>query len=324
MGLFKRITRKIFNRIDLAYSVIVVLPAYLLRAYRLAGSKEMPKTTKRLEKIGVFPIINHYYEPLFDTRDLEKLLIGSPRELPGINLDLATQRKFLTNLTYSKELIAESWNIKKVKKTLEFFLGNGAFESGDAEFLYQVIRFYKPNTIIEVGSGYSTRIVKLADSKNTSESGSSTRHICVEPYEHAWLDSTENIEIVRDKIEDFEFEWSSLKKNDLVFIDSSHIIRPHGDVLQIYLGIIPLLPSGVILHIHDIFTPRDYLSEWIIRDKRFWNEQYLVEVMLQNSSRYEIVAALNFLKHEIYDELNIVCPYLTPDREPGSIYIRIK
>ena len=116
MGLFKRITRKIFNRIDLAYSVIVVLPAYLLRAYRLAGSKEMPKTTKRLEKIGVFPIINHYYEPLFDTRDLEKLLIGSPRELPGINLDLATQRKFLTNLTYSKELIAESWNIKKVKK----------------------------------------------------------------------------------------------------------------------------------------------------------------------------------------------------------------
>jgi hypothetical protein len=324
MGLFKRITRKILNRIDLPYSVIVVLPAYLLRAYRLAGSKEMPKTTKRLEKIGVFPIINHYYEPLFDTRDLEKRLIGSPRKLPGINLDLAGQRKFLTNLAYSKELIAESWNVKKEKNTLEFFLSNGAFESGDAEFLYQMIRYYKPNTIVEVGSGYSTRIVKLANSKNNLESGSSTRHICVEPYEHAWLDSTEGIEIVRDKIEDFGFEWSSLKENDLVFIESSHIIRPHGDVLQIYLGIIPLLPSGVILHIHDIFTPRDYLSEWIIRDKRFWNEQYLVEVMLQNSSRYEIVAALNFLKHEIYDELKIVCPYLTPEREPGSIYIRIK
>jgi hypothetical protein len=324
MKLIKRMIAKSIDKIDLVCSIIVIPPAYLLKMYRLAGSRKMPRTTIRLEKIGVFPITNHYYEPLFDTRDLESRLIDPARKLTGINLDIDVQVKFLKDLNFREEILAESWNVKKDKSPSDFFLPNGAFESGDAEFLYQVIRSFKPKTIIEIGSGHSTRIAQAAISKNYSETATKTRHICVEPYEHAWLDSMENIEIVRDKIEKFDFEWDTLKENDFVFIDSSHVIRPHGDVLKLYLEIIPLLPAGVIVHIHDIFTPRDYLKEWIVRDKRFWNEQYLLEVMLQNSSRYEILAALNFLKHERYDELQEVCPYLTPEREPGSIYIKVR
>jgi hypothetical protein len=88
--------------------------------YRIAGSKKMPRTTLRLEKIGVFPITNHYYEPLFDTRDLQFKL---PRKLSGINLDLDGQVKFLNNLNFSDEILAQSWNIKKDKESQDFSFG---------------------------------------------------------------------------------------------------------------------------------------------------------------------------------------------------------
>jgi len=108
-----------------------------------------------------------------------------------------------------------------------------------------------------------------------------------------------------------------------LFIDSSHVIRPNGDILYEYLQILPQLQSGVYVQVHDIFSPRDYLTEWQIEDVRFWNEQYLLEVLLSCEHRYEIVSALNFLKHKYFGDLKRVTPYLTEDREPGSIYFRI-
>jgi hypothetical protein len=101
------------------------------------------------------------------------------------------------------------------------------------------------------------------------------------------------------------------------------MIRPQGDVLTEYLQIFPSLKYGVYVHIHDIFTPKDYLKRWIIDDVRFWNEQYLLEALLTNTDRYEIVAALNYLKHHHYDQLREVCPYLTTNSEPGSFYFKI-
>lgn len=84
---------------------------------------------------------------------------------------------------------------------------------------------------------------------------------------------------------------------------------------------IPTLKSGVIVHIHDIFSPRDYLKEWIIDDVRFWNEQYLLEAFLSFNTTWKIVGAVNFLRHHHFELLKEKCPRLTPDREPGSFYI---
>ena len=91
-----------------------------------------------------------------------------------------------------------------------------------------------------------------------------------------------------------------------------------------YLEVIPLLKSGVFVHVHDIFTPRDYLDEWIREDVLFWNEQYLLECLLSNEGRYEIIAALNFLKHTNFHKLQKVCPYLKKESEPGSFYFKIR
>ena len=89
------------------------------------------------------------------------------------------------------------------------------------------------------------------------------------------------------------------KKNDILFIDSSHIIRPQGDVLFEYLEILPILNPGVVVHIHDIFSPKDYLDNWIINDHLFWNEQYLLEAFLSfNNNSPFIDGLLNALKNK--------------------------
>jgi predicted O-methyltransferase YrrM len=210
------------------------------------------------------------------------------------------------------------------KSVADFHLDNGRFVRGDAEFLYQFIRTIKPKKIIEIGSGYSTKIARLAHIKNKQETSKSTKHICIEPFEMKWLEDLGDIDIIRSRVETLLLDWSSeLQAGDLLFIDSSHIIRPHGDVLKEYLDILPRLSAGVYVHIHDIFSPRDYLKRWQ-HQMNFWNEQYILEALLSNTNRYEVVAALNLLKHDQFDALQRVCPYISANDEPGSIYIRVK
>jgi hypothetical protein len=312
------ISSKFFDFIIL---LLVAPAAYCLLLYRRIGSNRLPNSTIILKKIGLFPIRNHYYEPLFDDSNLTTPL-DADRHLPGINLNDCEQIKLLAELTYAQELV--EMNISKESNKVEdFYIKNGSFESGDAEFLYQLIRYKKPNRVIEIGSGSSTKIARLALLKNKEETGKSYSHICIEPYEQPWLEKLSDISVIRKKVEDVDFDWSNeLKSGDILFVDSSHMIRPQGDVLKEYLEIFPSLSAGVYVHIHDIFTPKDYLKSWVVDDVRFWNEQYLLEALLSNTNRYEVVAALNYLKHKYYSDFKKVCPYLSEDREPGSFYFK--
>lgn len=309
--------------IDFAFSILAAPAALLLLAYRKVGPRAFPRTTRLLRKIGVFPIRKHYYEPLFDDTVLKKPL-SAPRRLPGLDLNVEGQLEFLKKLVYAEELVELTLD-RKTPQNNHFDINFSGFASGDAEYLYQLIRAVRPAKIVEIGSGFSTKIMNLALRKNLAETGKSARLVCVEPYENPWLEKFEGIKLIRERVEDLDFDWSNeLSAGDIVFIDSSHVIRPQGDVLKEYLEILPLLPAGVYVHIHDIFTPRDYLDEWVRRDVKFWNEQYLLEALLSNTNRYEVVGALNYLKNDHYEKLKPICPYLSETREPGSFYIRVK
>ncbi len=78
-------------------------------------------------------------------------------------------------------------------------------------------------------------------------------------------------------------------------------------MLKIFLEIFPKLKKGVIVYVHGIFTPKDYPEEWIVKENKFWNEQYLVEALMMNSSKYEIYLMLNYLKNNAYDKLKKIC-----------------
>ncbi len=269
--------------------------------------------------MGVFPIINYYYEPQFDMRGVN-CSFSEERSLPGVNWNIQEQLETLEKLDFSQELA----NIP-TKKTgdLHYYIGNGGFGSGDAEYWYQLIRLKKPKRIFEVGSGNSTLMAINAILKNKEENPNyKCKHVCIEPYEMPWLEKT-GVFVFRKKVEDVGVSFfSELGDGDILFIDSSHIIRPAGDVLFEYLQVLPTLNKGVIVHAHDIFSPRNYLDVWLRDEIKFWNEQYLLEAFLSHNADWKIIGSLNYLHHNYYEMLKRVCPYLTPHREPGSFYMQ--
>ena len=315
----KKLIVKLLRITDVLLFLFVFLAAWLLKNIRRAGVNNLPICKSALMKIGVFPIRNHYYEPKFDHRKT-KQPFSQDRALPGIDWNTANQLKVLETLIFSQELAELP---TKKPSSLDFYFNNGAFESGDAEYWYQLIRSIKPAKIYEVGSGNSTLMAIKAIRKNQKEdAGYHCKHVCIEPFEMPWLEET-GASVIRKKIEDIEPDFfSDLEENDILFIDSSHVIRPQGDVLFEILELLPTLKKGVIVHVHDIMSPKDYPKSWLADEVRFWNEQYLLEAFLSNNSAWKIIGALNYLHHHHFEKLKSVAPYLTPDREPGSFYIQ--
>jgi hypothetical protein len=315
----KQVANLIVPIFDLVLVFLVVPAAILLKLARRLGLARLQLSRAALIRIGLLPIRNHYYEPFVVPQEIKRSL-ESARSLPGIDLNLRGQVEFLSTLNFENEL--SSFNAPK-GAAHEFRLGNGSFESGDAEFLYQMIRRTKPARLFEIGSGNSTLIARAAIQRNSEENPDYVcRHICIEPYEAPWLEKI-GVEVLRQRVEDVDISlFRELDRNDLLFIDSSHVIRPQGDVVTEYLEILPTLRSGVIVHVHDVFTPRDYPREWIVDSLLLWNEQYVLEAFLTNNDTWTILAAINFLKHANFEELRRVCPFLVSGREPGSLYIQ--
>lgn len=306
------------------YAEIFLLPfvypsAWLLKNIRKIGVQNLPLCKKALLNVGVFPIMKHYYEPQFDMRKIRRSF-SEERILPGINWNVQEQLEILGSLTFSEEL--KDFPYKKTDG-LHFYFNNVSFKAGDAEYWYQLIRLKKPKRIFEVGSGHSTLMAIHAIRKNQEEDPDyKCKHVCIEPYEVPWLEET-GVSVLRKKVEEVEFSlFLELEEDDILFIDSSHIIRPEGDVLFEYLELIPRLNKGVIVHAHDIFSPRNYLHEWLTSIVIFWNEQYLLEAFLSYNNSWKIIGSLNYLHHRHYEKLKIVCPFLTPDNEPGSFYLQ--
>jgi predicted O-methyltransferase YrrM len=308
--------------IDVLVTPIVVLFGPLLRFMRRKDLSSFPISKYVLLRLGVFPIINHYYEPLFDPRLLRHSL-RDDRQLPGVDLNIEGQLEVLRSFDYRTELL--SFPIKK-SVPLEFAYDGGPFMSGDSEYLYCLIRMFKPKKIIEVGAGHSTLMIRKAIASNVmSDAAYICDHVCIEPYEADWLDSI-GIRVIRERVECLDdLEFRDLADGDILFIDSSHVLRPQGDVLFLFQRVLPTLKPGVFVHIHDIFTPRDYLDEWIRESTYFWNEQYLLEAFLCSNPSYRVVAAMNFLKHHYPSEVRAKFPILDVQfekREPGSFWIR--
>lgn len=306
--------------IDVLIAVLIPPIACVLYAFKRIGPVRLPLSRDTFRALGVFPIVDHYYEPLFNPRHLTNDL-AAERPLPGLCLNEAQQVNLLRNLGFADELV-EARISQLPSRVEDFYIHNGGFESPDAEFLYQIIRYSRPKKFYEIGSGNSTKIARKALLRNSQHYGIQADHVCIEPYEMPWLEKF-GVRVIRERVERCSVSlFQQLEAGDILFIDSSHMIRPQGDVLFEYLQVLPKLRAGVIVHIHDVFTPRDYPKFMICDDNRFWNEQYLMEALLTDSRKFEVMAALNYLKYHHFELLRSVCPFLTQGKEPGSFYIR--
>jgi predicted O-methyltransferase YrrM len=317
----RKLATPFFPVLDILLSPFTLLSSMLLFVIRKIRVSNMPVSKKIFKTVGVFPITDHYYEPLFDDRKL-KLPLDKDRSLPGINWNNEIQLALLEKFDYQEELSNIPWD--KVNE-LSFYFNNPSLGPGDAEYLYCMIRHFKPSRIIEIGSGYSTLMAKKAIENNKTESSLyKCEQICIEPYEMPWLEKT-GVQVIRKLVEDVDVAFfSSLQKNDILFIDSSHIIRPQGDVLHEFLEILPSLNSGVIIHVHDIFSPGDYNENLLKREVVFWNEQYLLEAFLSCNDHFSIIGGLHYLKKHHAEKMMDKLPVLKnhPDHQPGSFWMK--
>lgn len=307
--------------VDVLASPFTAIAGLWLKGLRLLGFQYIPVSKRLLLAIGVLPIRDHYYEPMINGAHL-RYALSKDRHLPAVDLNVAGQLSVLAQFRFRDELC--KFPLQSAKH-LEFYYNNGSFEAGDAEYLYSLIRLVKPKRVVEIGSGYSTLMSRNAIRENQAENSAySCDHICIEPYEQPWLEEL-GIRIIRRRVEECEIDlFTSLDRNDILFIDSSHVIRPQGDVLFEYLEVLPLLKPGVFVHIHDIFTPRDYPHDWVVDRIRLWNEQYLLEAFLSFNTQFRVVGALNFLKYHHPDALGEQFPMIRAaieQREPGSFWI---
>ena len=307
--------------LDLALAPFSGVGGLSLKAIRTLGIQRFPVHRTLLERLGVFPIRDHYHEPAYTRRDLATEN-GVARPLPGIDLNDNGQLALLAQLDYGPELKALPL---EDQGDGGFHYHNRFFGAGDAEYLYSLIRHLKPARLTEIGSGFSTLVARKAIERNTADDPAyRCHHHCIEPYENDWLEALD-VELVREPLQQVPLStFEELGPDDILFIDSSHVIRPGGDVLREYHEILPLLAPGVYVHIHDIFTPADYLSWWLSDEVRMWNEQYLLEAFLAFNHSFEVVAGLNYLAKRHREELGRACPILAaePNVEPGSFWIR--
>lgn len=296
----KKLSGLFFKVFDLITVPITLLASCVFKFYRKKGIGQFPVTTKIVDTMGVYPLYDHYYDPLIaPQKHIDQQSLKVKRTL-NINFHIDRQLALLASFSYQEELAC-----------LPYQYGNSSFEWGDAEFYYSLIRQIKPKKIIEIGSGNSTKIALLAIEKNRAED---PQHLpaslfCIEPYEAPWLEEEKAINTIRKKVEEIDPSFfRTLEAGDILFIDSSHMIRPGGDVLYNILHLMNNLDPGVYIHVHDIFTPYDYPYNWICKYRYFWNEQYLLEALLTDNDRLQIIASLNYLSHDYPDSLAAAFP----------------
>jgi hypothetical protein len=318
----RKFFKPIYPLLDVLLAPLTFMSSILLYAIRKMRIANMPVSKMIFKKVGVFPITNHYYEPLFDDR-LLKLPLDRDRSLSGINWNDQEQLNLLNRFQFQNELLAIPVNKEKDKHS--FYYDNPSIGPGDAEYLYCMIRHFKPSRIIEIGSGYSTLMTqKAAADERAMNPSYRLEQICIEPYEMPWLENT-GVQVIRKLVEEVNLDFfKSLNESDIFFIDSSHVVRPQGDVLFEFLEILPVLKTGVIIHVHDIFSPKDYTKQHLVDDVMFWNEQYILEAFLSCNRDFEIIGALNYLKSHYPDEMCAVFPQLNRKKTavPGSFWMR--
>jgi Methyltransferase domain len=151
---------------------------------------------------------------------------------------------------------------------------NNTFFSGlDAASLVCFVLEARPRVYFEIGSGNSTKFACHAIKSN----GLRTKVISIDPQPRAEIDALCD-EVCRMRLEDCDHHiFSVLQAGDILFFDGSHRIFTNSDVAIFFLEILPSLPPGVLVHIHDIFLPLDYPPEW---NDRFYSEQYILAAML--------------------------------------------
>lgn len=279
--------------------------------------------------------ISDYYSPLPTLSALERKerRWNRPSAMAGVRFDVDEFKRRLRELI---QKYADEFSALPSYAEISLLGFGPGYTEFDAFLLYMMIRETKPRRYLEVGSGVSTYYCSLAALRNSKEGHPLTIR-CIEPYPFEKLKSIPGIEIVQSEVQDIEAEvFMRLEENDMLFIDSSHVLTIDGDIPFLFLEVLPRLRKGVLVHVHDVPFPYNipYPAEYWILGRHdasphwpaYWNEAMLLQAFLAYNTAFEIEMSTPMIRH--FDEpfLAATVPgYKSVRQQPNtfsSIWIR--
>lgn len=290
--------------------------------YYFTRIKNIFKEGRNYTRNSSFPA-GHYYSPIVELKEYnsENRKKESFEILGDIQLNVEKQLDLVKEFKQFSTQIP-TWDSSSKER---YDLNNGWYPSTDGRVLYSMIQKFQPKKIIEIGSGYSSALMLDV---NETFFNNQIEFTFVEPNpdrlelllrEKDWKSAT----ILKEFVQNVDLkEFESLKENDILLIDSSHVSKTDSDVNFLFFQVLPRLNSGVIIHIHDIFFPFEYPEEWILGGRN-WNECYLLRAFLQNNSKYEIILFSDYLKQKHTEDFSEAIGEQNP-LNGSSIYLKKK
>jgi hypothetical protein len=280
---------------------------------------------------GMDLVIRHYYSPIPDASDFAPGFWDEQSAMPGVEIDDRACLELLHKVfpAYLDEFRNRYPNVKPRLDFPGFYLLNGVYMAVDAHVYYGLIRDLKPARIIEIGAGMSTLLAADAVRENERE-GRPAAITAIEPYPAKILNRLPGVRLVRSKLQDVDPAlFDELAANDILFIDSTHVLREGNDVQLEYLEILPRLGSGVFVSVHDISLPRRYPRDYFDAGW-YWNEQYLLQAFLAFNDRFEIIWPGNYMMLRHAEAMSSVFPEIEqmrqvfPNSEPSAFWMKTR
>jgi predicted O-methyltransferase YrrM len=277
--------------------------------------------------VPIFAPPGHFYSPIVDPAELiaeprrSRVWPARSRETLGVDWHDADQVALCRDVFAAQHRL--SFRVEASDDPTEYFVMNDQYPPLDAWLLEAMIQWLRPRRMIEIGSGFSSLVTARV---NRELLGGQLRFTCVEPYPRQFLlDGVPGIsDLIVDLIQDVPLEaFDSLGARDILFIDTSHVVKTGGDVTWIFHEIVPRLATGVVVHIHDIFLPSEYPEAWVA-EGRSWNESYLVHSFLAFNEAFEVVFGNSFMAERHPDVLAGAFPGwpTSPSRGGASLWLR--
>ena len=259
----------------------------------------------------------HFYSPIPDLKEVlrqqDRIFKKDSKECPGVDLKEGAQLELLKKLAVYYDDLPFSPKADGVRR---YYYDNVQFSYEDAIFLFAMLRHFRPSRIIEVGSGFSSAV--MLDTNDAFFDGSIDLTF-VEPFPaglNALLRETDrqHCTVLTEPVQDVDIQlFDALDENDILFIDSSHVVKVGSDVSRILFEILPRLRRGVIIHFHDIMWPFEYPKSFFLKGWA-WNEAYLLRSFLQYNHAFEVLFAVSFMDYFHGDMIEKSMPLCSLDR----------
>jgi hypothetical protein len=272
------------------------------------------------ERRGFHLTRSHYYSPIPEVCSLPESLWQARQEATGIDFNEPVALDLLTR--HFPAFAAEYSQLPHhTRRRNRFAFDNPQFTGTDALVLYCMVRHFRPGRIVEVGCGHSSLLSGRAAVLNGA-----TELICIDPRPPQWLSKgfPGLTRLIADEVQAMPLElFTSLRANDILFLDGSHVAKAGSDVTFLFLEVLPRLAPGVIVHVHDVFLPDDYPRSWVVEQHYFWNEQYLLHAFLLGNTGVEVLFGNTYMARRHPEAMRRTFPG-SPWWGGGSFWFRFR